>query len=157
MPSSYSEPVTTGNHTYYVMPKPDGGFEIRPTVDGEALVTRVPGGRMVSNGALWRAAPVHWNTSCEAWDHTLYVAFGDDPREYADGQAPEGMAAEFIARRSYDDMFGFGLRSRIFPVADINPCGCRYAADHCLGCGRPWADHTAADEVWTALYGPDSL
>ncbi|MFJ9521250.1 hypothetical protein ACIRPK_23745 [Kitasatospora sp. NPDC101801] len=142
------------------MPKGDGGFEIRPTVDGEALVTRVPGGRLVSNAALWRATPAKWCATDEGWWHDLYVAFGDDPREYFAGQAWRGTVEEFISRRSYDDMFGFDLRSRLFPVADISPCRCRYSSDRRCRCGHQLDSNgfcAAEEEVWRALYGPDSV
>ncbi|MFB7906580.1 hypothetical protein ACFC1T_09155 [Kitasatospora sp. NPDC056076] len=156
------EPVTTENHTNYVMPKAGGGYEIRLTERGEVLVTTVPGGRFVSMGALWRATPVSYDPVDEGWFHEVYAAFGDDPREYYTGRAWRGSTAERISRMAYDDTFGFELRAKLFPVAEIDPCSCRFyhGENACRGCGTQLGEHgrtEAAAAVETAVYGPYSL
>ena len=151
--------VTTEDHTYYAMPKAGGGFEIRPTVCGEALVTRAPAGRLSASGAKWRADEPKWCATDEGWWHNLYVTFGSDLREYYAGQAWRGTVVESISRRAYDDNYGFFLRHGMFPVAEISSCRCRYASRRCHGCGHDLDSpefREARDALSCALYGPDS-
>ncbi|MER5638289.1 hypothetical protein ABT095_15170 [Kitasatospora sp. NPDC002227] len=151
--------VTTEDHTYYVMPKAGGGFEIRLPARGEALVTRARGKRLASRGALWRATAPKWCPTDEGWWHSLYVTLGTDPREYFAGQAWRGTVVETISGRAYDDNYGFWLRQDLFPVAEITSCRCRYAGNRCHGCGHDLDDPTvraARDALERSLHGPDS-
>ncbi|MFD5610471.1 hypothetical protein [Kitasatospora sp. NPDC127060] len=156
----YMQPRTAEPHTNYAMAKSGGGFEIRPTVTGEALVTLAPDGRMAAIGARWRADAAEWDGIDQGWWHDLYVSFGEDPRQYFAGRAWRNCAVEVIADQAYDDPFGFDLRTQMFPVADINPCRCRYGADDACDCGHRLGEHgfsEAAARVHRSLYGPDSL
>ncbi|MER5352533.1 hypothetical protein ABT093_19650 [Kitasatospora sp. NPDC002551] len=152
--------VTAEAPDHYVTAPLGANFAVTPGGSDAALLALAPDGRLVAIGARWRADTAAWDPISEGTWHDLYVTFGDDPREYYAGHAWRNTVVETIARTAYDDVHGFDLRRRIFPVEDVDPCRCRYTGQRCASCGHEvncYGFGEAATAVERHLYGAATL